>query len=183
MALKASSFFPCCFFDPMTDILWDSRGASKDPTLGGWGFRRLIFFNFVVWVVFCLFLFGFGFWMSSLFPTDIRKVGLPFRLPHSTPDEGRKGAVEQDRGCLRKGCWRASLLQPGHPWGLEMLAQAPSEQHVLLVLWPRATSGFPALHYHVASGLRLISQTIALFCRWHPLTCFIYVFPTVSVWA
>lgn len=53
--------------------------------------------------------------MSSLFPTDIRKVGISFRLPHLAPDEGREGVVKQDRVCLGKGCWRASVLQPGPP--------------------------------------------------------------------
>lgn len=57
---KGKLFLPCCFFDPMTDILWDSRGTSKDPMLGSSGFPCLILFfsfNFVLLVVFfvCLF--------------------------------------------------------------------------------------------------------------------------------
>lgn len=83
---------------------------------------------------------------------------------------------------LGKAAGERLCCSQAHPEG-GMLAQARPEQHVLLVLWPRATSGFSALLYQVASGLHLIPQTTALFCRRHPLTCFIYIFPPVSVWA
>lgn len=160
----------------MTDILWDSRGTSKDPMLGSSGFPCLIFFsfNFVLLVVFLVVCF-FG-WVPS-FPQTSGRWGSHSGFPTWLLMRAERELSNRTEFALGKAAGERLCCSQAHPEG-GMLAQARPEQHVLLVLWPRATSGFSALLYQVASGLRLISQTTALFRRWHPLTCFIYISPS-----